>query len=96
MKQINIEKAINHEKACGLAKQLIKLGNSLGILEYNAEDYLKQGSELSEDEISNKILQRESARTSKDFALSDQIRDELLELGIILEDSVNGTTWRRK
>ena len=95
-KQINIEKAINHEKACGLAKQLIKLGNSLGILEYNAEDYLKQGSELSEDEISNKILQRESARASKDFALSDQIRDELLELGIILEDSVNGTTWRRK
>ena len=95
-KQINIEKAINHEKACGLAKQLIKLGNSLGILEYNAEDYLKQGSELSEDEISNKILQRESARTLKDFDLSDQIRDELLELGIILEDSVNGTTWRRK
>jgi cysteinyl-tRNA synthetase len=28
--------------------------------------------------------------------MSDQIRDELLELGIILEDSINGTTWRRK
>ena len=40
--------------------------------------------------------QREEARSSKDFAMSDQIRDELFELGIILEDSVNGTTWRRK
>ena len=95
-KQINIERATNLAKANALAKQLIKLGNFLGILEYNAEEYLKQGSELSEAEISNKILQRESARNSKDFAMSDQIRDELLALGIILEDSVNGTTWRRK
>jgi len=95
-KQINIERATNLAKANALAKQLIKLGNFIGILEYNAEEYLKQGSELSEAEISNKILQRESARNSKDFAMSDQIRDELLALGIILEDSVNGTTWRRK
>tara|TARA_B100001964_G_scaffold237139_1_gene300104 strand:+ start:9 stop:1277 length:1269 start_codon:yes stop_codon:yes gene_type:complete len=95
-KRINIERATNLEKANALAMQLIRLGNFLGILEYNAEDYLKQGSELSETEISNKISQREAARNSKDFAMSDQIRDELLELGIILEDSVNGTTWRRK
>jgi len=95
-KRINIERTTNLEKANALAMQLIKLGNFLGILEYNAEDYLKQGSELSETEISNKISQREAARNSKDFAMSDQIRDELLELGIILEDSVNGTTWRRK
>ena len=95
-KQINIERATNLAKANALAKQLIKLGNFIGILEYNAEEYLKQGSELSEAEISNKILQRKSARNSKDFAMSDQIRDELLALGIILEDSVNGTTWRRK
>jgi len=95
-KRINIERTTNLEKANALAMQLIKLGNFLGILEYNAEDYLKQGSELSKTEISNKISQREAARNSKDFAMSDQIRDELLELGIILEDSVNGTTWRRK
>lgn len=95
-KRINIERTTNLEKANALAMQLIRLGNFLGILEYNAEDYLKQGSELSETEISNKISQREAARNSKDFAMSDQIRDELLELGIILEDSVNGTTWRRK
>ncbi len=95
-KQINIERISNPNKANVLSSMLIKLGNFIGILEYNAEDYLKQGSELSEAEISEKIVQREAARNSKDFAMSDQIRDELVELGIILEDSANGTTWRRK
>ncbi len=95
-KQINIERAANPNKANSLSSQLVKLGNNLGILNYNADEYLKRGSELSESEISKKINQREAARNSKDFTMSDQIRDELLELGIILEDSINGTTWRRK
>ena len=95
-KQINIERTTNPKKASALSSQLIKLGNYIGILNHNADEYLKQGSELSESDISKKIDQREAARNSKDFAMSDQIRDELLELGIILEDSANGTTWRRK
>ena len=95
-KQINIERTNNPNKASALSIQLVELGNYLGILEYDADEYLKQGSELSESDISKKIGQREEARCSKDFAMSDQIRDELFELGIILEDSVNGTTWRRK
>ena len=95
-KQINIERTTNPEKAGALSSQLVKLGNYIGILEYNAEEYLKLGSELSESEISKKIEQREVARNNKEFALSDQIRDELIELGIILEDSINGTSWRRK
>ena len=95
-KQINIERTANPNKANTLSSQLVKLGNNLGILNYNADEYLKRGSELSESEISKKINQREAARNSKDFTMSDQIRDELLELGIILEDSINGTTWRRK
>ena len=95
-KQINIERTTNPKKACALSSQLVKLGNYIGILNHNADEYLKQGSDLSESEISKKIDQREAARNSKDFAMSDQIRDELLELGIILEDSANGTTWRRK
>ena len=95
-KQINIERAANPNKANTLSSQLVQLGNNLGILNYNADEYLKRGSELPESEISKKINQREAARNSKDFTMSDQIRDELLELGIILEDSINGTTWRRK
>ena len=95
-KQININRKDNLKQAKTLAQLLIKLGNCIGILEYDVEDYLKQGMELSELNINEKIRQRDAARDSKDFALSDQIRDELLALGIILEDSTNGTTWRKK
>ena len=95
-KQININRKDDLKQAKTLAQLLIKLGNCIGILEYDVEDYLKQGMELSELNINEKIRQRDAARYSKDFALSDQIRDELLALGIILEDSTNGTTWRRK
>jgi cysteinyl-tRNA synthetase len=95
-KQININRKENLKQAKTLAQLLIKLGNCIGILEYDVEDYLKQGMELSELNINEKIRQRDAARDSKDFALSDQIRDELLALDIILEDSTNGTTWRKK
>jgi len=79
-----------------LSELLNKLGSHRGIMGYDGDDYLKMGIELSDEKLDEKIRQRESARASKDFAMSDQIRDELLVLGIILEDSINGTTWRRK
>ena len=95
-KQINVERLNDLKKANALSQLLKKLANFLGILEYDADEYLKQGSELSENEILNKISKREQARLSKDFAMSDQVRDELLEFGIILEDTADGTTWRRR
>ena len=95
-KQINVERLNDLKKANSLSQLLKKLANFLGILEYDADEYLKQGSELSENEILDKISKREQARLSKDFAMSDQVRDELLEFGIILEDTEDGTTWRRR
>ena len=95
-KQINVERLNDLKKAKALSQLLKKLANFLGILEYDADEYLKQGSELSENEILDKISKREQARLSKDFAISDQVRDELLEFGIILEDTEDGTTWRRR
>jgi cysteinyl-tRNA synthetase len=62
----------------------------------NAEEFLKQGVSLSDEEIDQKIKQRNEARANKKFAISDQIRDQLAELGIILEDSAGVTTWRKK
>jgi len=95
-KHSNTERENDKDRAGALSELLKKLGNHIGIMEHNADDYLKMGIELSDTKIDEKIIQRESARASKDFAMSDQIRDELLALGIILEDSINGTTWRRK
>jgi len=51
---------------------------------------------LIKDEIEIKIKKRENARREGNYALSDKIRKELEEQGIILEDTGDGTTWRRK
>ena len=95
-KHANTERKNDKDQAGALSELLKKLGNHIGIMQHEADDYLKRGIELSDAKIDEKIRQRESARASKDFEMSDQIRDELLALGIILEDSINGTTWRRK
>jgi cysteinyl-tRNA synthetase len=49
-----------------------------------------------EDEVEQLIQQRIDARKNKDFATADKIRDDLLERGIILEDTPQGTKWKRK
>ncbi len=45
--------------------------------------------------IAEKIKERDEARKAKDFEKSDSIREELFKLGIILEDTKEGTTWRK-
>ncbi|MGD8561901.1 MAG: cysteine--tRNA ligase [Desulfarculaceae bacterium] len=51
---------------------------------------------LSEDEIEKQIEERTQARKAKDFARADAIRDELMEKGVLLEDTPQGTKWRFK
>jgi cysteinyl-tRNA synthetase len=50
---------------------------------------------MSEDEIKQKIDLRTDARRAKNFEEADRIRDELLHSGVVLEDTAQGTTWRR-
>ena len=49
-----------------------------------------------DDDIERLIAERQEARKNKDFARSDEIRDELLAQGIVLEDTPEGVVWRRK
>jgi cysteinyl-tRNA synthetase len=48
-----------------------------------------------DDEIDVLVEQRNSARADRDFALADQLRDELAERGIVIEDGAGGTSWHR-
>ncbi len=70
--------------------------NLLGLLESTAENWF-QGTE-SDDVlwIEDMIEKRHQAKKNKDFKEADTIRDKLREKGILLEDTSNGTTWKRK
>jgi cysteinyl-tRNA synthetase len=52
--------------------------------------------ELSDAEVESMIAERTQAKAAKNFARADQIRRQLLEQGIILEDTKGGVRWKRK
>lgn len=56
---------------------------------------LEAKEEILDQEIEDLIAQRQAARKAKDFARADQIRDELLQKGILLEDTREGVKWKR-
>jgi cysteinyl-tRNA synthetase len=53
-------------------------------------------SGLSDAEVEQKLQEREQARQQRNFARADEIRRELAEAGILMEDTKDGTRWRRK
>jgi cysteinyl-tRNA synthetase len=96
---VNKAKQENSEQADGLAARLRELGAILGILAQQPEAFLQAGSAQIDDnqtaEIEALIQQRNQARADKNWAAADQARNKLTEMGIILEDGANGTSWRR-
>ena len=71
----------------------------LGLLEQEPEAFLQSGAQADDGEVAEieaLIQQRLDARKAKDWAAADAARDRLNEMGIVLEDGPQGTTWRRK
>ena len=77
------------------ASTMRELGKVLGLLNDSSEAFLQYGAELTDEEISKKIKERNQARDNKDFQKADQIRDELAAQGILLDDSSDGTSWKK-
>ena len=80
-----------------------KLFNSacklIGLFDLNKKEWeslKKTNTDISEELILKKIAARTSAKQNGDFKLADQIRDELLNKGIIIEDQKDKTIWKYK
>ncbi|HBS25082.1 MULTISPECIES: cysteine--tRNA ligase [Thalassospira] len=68
----------------------------LGILENDPEAWFTGSADEDEAaEIDSLIQQRAEAKKNRDFATADQIRNDLLARGILLEDFKEGTSWKR-
>ncbi|MEI7574145.1 MAG: cysteine--tRNA ligase [Methylotenera sp.] len=100
---------VNKSKSLELASLLKNLGNVLGLLQRDASEFLQgiiqttsiqlESGEANQiidsNAIDSKILARIAAKKAKNFAEADRIRKELAEFGVVLEDTPQGTTWRR-
>lgn len=97
VRELNVARKDESEKISLLSTTLKALGETLGILQLDPDAYFKgESSEgLSNDEIDLLVQGRTDARAAKNWAESDRIRDLLLEQGITLDDSKDGTSWRR-
>ena len=90
----------NAEQATVYYSTLRHLTHILGLVQYNVDEFLKSdiGQEalgLSEEQVADLIQQRVDAKKAKEFAKADEIRQSLLDQGIVLEDTRQGTIWRR-
>lgn len=96
VKEINRQKAADSNVANQLGALLVRLANTLGILQSSAEDFLRNNVSIDVDAevIEQLIAAREQARADKDWAKADEIRDKLSEMKVVVEDGATGSGWR--
>ena len=88
---------VNKTKSASTAALLKNLAGVLGLLQREPEAYLHGGAAGEENslDVDAMIIQRNEAKKAKNYALADQIRKDLAEAGIVLEDTPQGTIWRK-
>lgn len=94
----NLNKAETEADRVKYKSQLLADAYLLGLLWQDPESWFKGGDVpdgLDETAIEAEIAARAEAKKAKNYALADEIRNRLKEQGIILEDGLAGTTWKR-
>jgi len=94
-----LSKSDNEKDQIKIKSTLLGSANLLGILQQNPKEWLGYSSSnesVNQVLIEKLILQRNDARSNKDFELADKIRAELNEMNIEIEDTSDGTIWKSK
>ncbi len=93
----SLNKAGDDEQKQQLAAAMYASGDLLGLLQADPEEWFKgdAAGDLTAEQIEALIEKRNAARAAKDFAAADDFRDQLAAAGITIEDSADGTSWRR-
>lgn len=94
-RDLNIAREHEPEQAGQLAKLLLRLAGVLGLLQGNADEFLQRGKQdVDAALIDSLIASRRQAREDKNWALADQIRDQLNAMKVVVEDGTDGSRWR--
>jgi cysteinyl-tRNA synthetase len=91
----DINKHDDAAAAAALARQLRAGGELLGLLGSDPAEWFGAGVQDDAAAIDELLLARNAARAARDFAEADRIRDQLSAMGIVIEDSSDGSRWRR-
>jgi len=88
---------VNRNKSPELSGQLKSLAGVIGLLEADPVTFLQESAAVGDgdSEIAKLIDSRNAFKKARNFAEADRIRKELLDSGVVLEDTPQGTTWRR-
>lgn len=89
----NCTNSSSKEFVTDIREKMLKLCDILGIIPYTEEN---NDDKISPEEIESLIAQRAEAKKAKDFAKADSIRAELLEKGVVIEDTRAGVRWSYK
>ena len=90
-----INNAKSDDEANELASILIGASTVLGLMKEDSEQWSGSGPDVDESLINQLIMDREEARSNKDYDKADQIREQIESLGISIEDSASGTQWKK-
>ena len=87
---------LNKNKDQVLANEIFTILKKIGLLKFTPEEFLKNPINLDVNKIEELIKLRQQAKINKNFSQADQIRSEIESLGVVIEDSPGGTSWRKK